>query len=141
MKKLALLLIVLMTVGVFAGCAPAEPETQPEPQPSEETQEPAQPTEEAANFDVADGVYYAQEAAFAGSGWKYNVTVTVADGNVVDVNWNGTNVRGGDDKDIFRKRRLRHGSLWKRASGMARASTSGRAVLAGQPNNGSELYG
>ena len=98
MKKLALLLIVLMTVGVFAGCAPAEPQTQPEPQPSEETQEPAQPTEEAANFDVADGVYYAQEAAFAGSGWKYNVTVTVADGNVVDVNWNGTNVRGGDDK-------------------------------------------
>ena len=98
MKKLALLLIVLMTVTAFAGCAPAEPEPQPEPQPSEETQEPAQPAEETANFDVADGVYYAQEAAFAGSGWKYNVIVTVAGGKVVDVNWNGTNVRGGDDK-------------------------------------------
>ncbi len=89
MKKLTLLLIVLMTVAAFAGCAPAAPA---------EPEAPAEPVQETASFDVADGVYYAQEAGFAGSGWKYNVTLEVAGGKIVDLDWNGTNVRGGDDK-------------------------------------------
>jgi major membrane immunogen (membrane-anchored lipoprotein) len=89
MKKLTVLLIVLMAVTALAGCAPAAPV---------EPEAPAEPAQETASFDVADGVYYAQEAEFAGSGWKYNVTLEVADGKIVDVNWNGTNVRGGDDK-------------------------------------------
>jgi major membrane immunogen (membrane-anchored lipoprotein) len=89
MKKLTLLVIVLMTVAAFAGCAPAEPV---------EPEAPTEPVQETASFDVADGVYYAQEAGFAGSGWKTNVTLEVAGGKVVNVDWNGTNVRGGDDK-------------------------------------------
>jgi major membrane immunogen (membrane-anchored lipoprotein) len=82
MKKLALFLTVVMAVLAFAGCAPAEPEAQAE----------------APAKEWADGIYYAQESAFAGSGWKYNVTVEVADGAITAVDWNGTHVRGGDDK-------------------------------------------
>jgi len=46
-----------------------------------------------------DGTYYAEEPDFAENGWKYHVTVTVMNGNIVAVDWNGTHKDGGDDKD------------------------------------------
>ena len=48
--------------------------------------------------DWANGVYFAQEEAFSGSGWKYNVTLTVRNGRITEAVWNGTNIAGGPDK-------------------------------------------
>lgn len=48
--------------------------------------------------DWANGIYFAQEEEFAGNGWKYNVTLEVRNGKIVDVVWNGTNINGGPDK-------------------------------------------
>lgn len=46
-----------------------------------------------------DGTYTAEEPEFdAKSGWKYVVTVTVMNGNIVAVDWNGVHKDGGTDK-------------------------------------------
>ncbi|MDC7221080.1 MAG: FMN-binding protein [Spirochaetales bacterium] len=45
-----------------------------------------------------DGVYFAQDREYASSGWKYNVTVVVEDGQIEEVSWNGSNVKSGVDK-------------------------------------------
>ena len=45
-----------------------------------------------------DGAFRAEEADFAGNGWKYTADFTVVNGYVVAANWNGLNVEGGDDK-------------------------------------------
>lgn len=45
-----------------------------------------------------DGVYFAQEDAFAGSGYKYFVVVTVSGGKITDAYWGGTNVQPNGDK-------------------------------------------
>jgi major membrane immunogen (membrane-anchored lipoprotein) len=46
-----------------------------------------------------DGTYKAEEADFdAQTGFKYNVTITVANGNIIAAQWNATNKDGGDDK-------------------------------------------
>ena len=45
-----------------------------------------------------DGSYFAELKDFASSGWKDNVSLTVINGNIVAVNWNGTNKNGGKDK-------------------------------------------
>lgn len=52
-------------------------------------------TEPAGDKDsYKDGVYFAQEDIFAeGSGYKYFVVVTVADGKITDADWGGTNVQ------------------------------------------------
>lgn len=55
-------------------------------------------SEAAAGSDYADGIYFAQEDQFAGSGWKYAVTIEVKDGKIVDAVWNGANKNGGPDK-------------------------------------------
>lgn len=47
---------------------------------------------------MKDGVYFAQENEFAGSGWKYNVTLVVKNGKIIDATWNGANIAGGVDK-------------------------------------------
>lgn len=46
----------------------------------------------------ADGLYFAQEDAFAGNGWKYSATLEVNNGRIVKATWNGTNINGGPDK-------------------------------------------
>lgn len=46
-----------------------------------------------------DGTYYAEEADFGSSGWKYTATITVVNGNIVAADWNGVHKDGGDDKD------------------------------------------
>jgi major membrane immunogen (membrane-anchored lipoprotein) len=50
-----------------------------------------------------DGVYFAQEDGFAGSGWKYMVTLEVKGGKIVFVDWNGANKAGGPDKKTVSK--------------------------------------
>jgi major membrane immunogen (membrane-anchored lipoprotein) len=50
-----------------------------------------------------DGYYQAEEAQFAGSGWKYFAQYTVVNGTVVQVNWNGINKDGGDTKKVASK--------------------------------------
>ncbi|MCR8645286.1 FMN-binding protein [Paenibacillus sp. N1-5-1-14] len=50
-----------------------------------------------------DGAYHAEQAAFADSGWKYKVDLTVLNGKIVAVNWNGVNKDGGDDKKTLDK--------------------------------------
>ncbi|WP_138419340.1 FMN-binding protein [Aquibacillus sediminis] len=47
----------------------------------------------------ADGGYYAEEADFGDSGWKYTASLTVINGNIVAADWNGVHEDGGDDKD------------------------------------------
>ncbi len=48
---------------------------------------------------VKDGVYFASEAAYSKSGWKDQVTLTVADGKITSVSWNGLgNLPGVMDK-------------------------------------------
>jgi major membrane immunogen (membrane-anchored lipoprotein) len=46
-----------------------------------------------------DGSYYAEAAEFdANSGWKENVQLTVMNGHIVAVRWNGVHKDGGTDK-------------------------------------------
>lgn len=44
-----------------------------------------------------DGVYEAEAEAYE-NGWKDKVTITVTEGKIVDVVWNGTAEDGGSDK-------------------------------------------
>ena len=86
MKKILVFILVIALVlsGVVA-CSPAE-------EPVEEPEEPADdPVEEPAEEgDLEDGVYYAEQDEFGGSGWKYHVILTVEDGEFVDAQWKGT---------------------------------------------------
>lgn len=50
-----------------------------------------------------DGIYFAMEKEYAGSGWKNMVTLEVKDGKIVDVEWNAANKAGGPDKITFSK--------------------------------------
>ena len=45
-----------------------------------------------------DGVYFAQEEDYAGSGWRYFVVLSVEDGKISDAYWGGTNVQPQGDK-------------------------------------------
>lgn len=90
MKKfLALGVVVLVAASLFAGCS--KPAEAPTPAP---TETPA-PVETAK---WADGIYFAQDDAFADSGWKDMVTIEVKDGKIVSAVWNGANKAAGDDK-------------------------------------------
>mgnify|MGYP000070742969 CR=1 FL=1 len=51
----------------------------------------------------ADGHYHAEEAEFGRTGWKYMVDLTVANGRIVAVNWNGANINAGTDKKTTAK--------------------------------------
>ncbi|MCI3922628.1 FMN-binding protein [Paenibacillus sp. TRM 82003] len=51
-----------------------------------------------------DGSYHAEQAEFdAKSGWKYTMHLTVVNGNIFAVDWNGVHKDGGDDKDTVSK--------------------------------------
>lgn len=45
-----------------------------------------------------DGAFHAEEAEFAGSGWKNTADFTVISGRIVAAYWNGVHKDGGDDK-------------------------------------------
>ena len=83
MKNILVFILVMALVlsGVVA-CSPAE---EPE-EPAEEQEEPAE------KVDYEDGIYYAEQDEFGGTGWKYHVILTVEDGKFVDAQWKGTNI-------------------------------------------------
>ena len=79
MKKLLLLLTVLMVIsGSMAVFANGD--------------------QESEGPSYKDGVYFAQEENFAGSGWKYYVVLSVEDGKIADAYWGGTNIQPQGDK-------------------------------------------
>ncbi|MBB6480419.1 FMN-binding protein [Spirochaeta isovalerica] len=83
MKKITLVLLVF-SVLLFS-CSKEE--------------KPAAETKAVAEMpSYKDGVYFAQEDEFSGSGWKYNVTLEVKDGKIVKAVWNGANINAGKDK-------------------------------------------
>ncbi|NTW72819.1 MAG: hypothetical protein HGA49_11345 [Eubacteriaceae bacterium] len=75
MKKLLSILLVVALVATFAvGCS-SKPD-------------------DGDGTTLKDGVYFAQEDTFAeGSGYKYFVVLTVADGKVTDADWSGTKIQ------------------------------------------------
>ncbi len=52
----------------------------------------------ASTESLKDGVYFAQEGAFAKSGWKYQVLLAVKGGKIVKAEWNAVNNLGLADK-------------------------------------------
>lgn len=86
-KLIAFGAMVVVAASLFAGCSkPAEPTTPPETTPPVETAK------------WVDGIYFAQDDAYADSGWKDMVTVEVKDGVIASVKWNGANKAAGADK-------------------------------------------
>lgn len=51
-----------------------------------------------SSSSYTDGVYFAMEDGYSDSGWRYNVTLVVEDGEFTEVTWNGSNINGGIDK-------------------------------------------
>lgn len=90
MKKIKSLMSVLAlgTVLVLSGCTGGQ-------------STPATAVKEEAKYK--DGIYYAQEDAFAASGWKNVVTIEVKDGKIASAEWNAVNKNGGPDKITFSK--------------------------------------
>ena len=99
-KLLVLVLVVVLVMATFVACAkPAEVVVE-EPAAAEEpaAEEVVEEVVEEAMY--ADGVYFAQEDAFGGSGWRYFVIVTVDGGKIVDAQWRGTHqVPQGDKRE------------------------------------------
>ncbi|MFZ7131406.1 MAG: hypothetical protein ACOWWR_03525 [Eubacteriales bacterium] len=58
-----------------------------------------------------DGVYFAQESEFGSSGWKYYAVITVADGQITDTYWGGTNIQPVGDKQPYSEAGL-YGMEW-----------------------------
>ena len=56
---------------------------------------------EAAGPSYNDGIYFAQETEYPGSGWKYFVIITVNDGKISDAYWGGTNIQPQGDKRVL----------------------------------------
>lgn len=53
---------------------------------------------EEATGKYEDGIYFAIQDEFGGSGWKNTVTLTVENGEIVDADWNAVHKTGGLDK-------------------------------------------
>ncbi len=81
MKKLLMFLLIISMVGAFAltGCGSSEPAA-------------AEDEGQEKSTGYADGIYFAQEDEFAGSGYKYFVVLTVEGGSITDAYWGGTNI-------------------------------------------------
>lgn len=47
-----------------------------------------------------DGAYYAEQDGYT-KNFKYTVSLTVINGNIVAADWNGVNINGGKDKDTL----------------------------------------
>lgn len=116
MKKiLTSLLVVILTIGLFAGCAKKEtPETSSDKTTtSDSTSTDNKSTEDNTKTDDAkadeskkyeDGIYFAAEKTFnEQNGWKAVVTLEVKDGKIVSVDWNGAHKDAGVDKKTSSK--------------------------------------
>jgi major membrane immunogen (membrane-anchored lipoprotein) len=55
---------------------------------------------------LRDGIYFAQEDQFSKTGWKYNVTLVVKNGQIAEVSWNGANINSGLDKKTMSEKGL-----------------------------------
>lgn len=105
MKKnwLILALVGMLSLFLFTGCGSDE-EANAEENEGNNAEEPNN-SDEQNNADeqtggkYEDGIYFAQEDGFGDSGWKYMVTIEVANGEIVSADWNGAFKGGGDDKD------------------------------------------
>lgn len=98
MKKLLVLLLSVFLIGSFAvGCTTEK----------SSAEAPAVSDEKGSKTDdtLQDGVYFAQEDAFAeGSGYKYFVVLKVEGGKITDADWGGTNVQSiGNKKTLSEK--------------------------------------
>ncbi|MDD4219966.1 MAG: hypothetical protein PHR10_07285 [Sphaerochaetaceae bacterium] len=92
------LIVLIAIVSIFAiSCSKKEPVAQT-PATQVVTSAP-----KAAEATYADGVYFAMNDEFASSGWKSTITITVKDKKIVDVDWNGVNIKGGLDKKAYDK--------------------------------------
>lgn len=102
MRKLMSLLLVVALVGsLFIGCTKKEEPAAPVVEtPKVETPAPAEPQPEVVfEGDLEDGIYFYADSAFdANSGWKAVVTIEVAGGEIVNVDWNGAHISAGKDK-------------------------------------------
>ncbi len=101
MKKiLTSLLVVILTIGIVAGCSKKET-------PSEDTYEKtASNTTDSTDDETGkytDGIYFAAGDNFGDSGWKSVVTLEVKEGKIVSVDWNGASINGGNDKKTASK--------------------------------------
>lgn len=100
--------VVLISLFVFTGCSKSEAKTAtPAPAAAPAVAAPAPvapaPAPAVAAAKYADGIYFAADDAFASSGWKETVTLTVSGGKIVEADWNAVNVSGGADKKTYDK--------------------------------------
>lgn len=75
-----------------------------------------------------DGAYHAEQDKFADSGWKDTVDLTIMNGNIVAVNWDGVNKAGGDVK----KKVSEDGKYGMKANGNSQAEWHEEAAKAEQ---------
>ncbi|NLI59901.1 MAG: FMN-binding protein [Clostridiales bacterium] len=104
MKKLfSVLLMLVLVVSIFTACAGGDKNASNDGA----TGAPAnnESNEGADDRDVVlkDGIYTAEEADFADSGWKDNVTIEVKDGEITSVDWNSTHKEQDKDKKTASK--------------------------------------
>ncbi|MDT4762073.1 hypothetical protein [Sphaerochaeta sp. PS] len=110
--RLALVALAVLVATLAVGCAKEEAKATPAPV-AKTVEAPVAKTVEApvaknvttpaTNKGYKDGIYFAADEAFADSGWKENVTLTVAGGLITKADWNGVNVSAGADKKTYDK--------------------------------------
>jgi major membrane immunogen (membrane-anchored lipoprotein) len=108
MKKVLVFLLILFTVIGISAQGEKEREALVERAAEIRSQAAAQPAadpetdvEPAGLYE--DGIYFAMEEGFSGSGWKYVVTLEVSNGNIVSADWNGVHIKAGRDKKTVSK--------------------------------------
>lgn len=96
MRRAFIVFTVLIVVSaLFVSCGNGETEERSAEQETETTTE----TAAAGSGDLADGVYFAMEDQFAErTGWRYNATIEVEDGEIVAAEWNGAHRENGTNK-------------------------------------------
>lgn len=59
------------------------------------------PSAQSSGTEYSDGLYFAASDSFASNGWKDVVFLTVKDGKIASVDWNGVHESGGADKKAY----------------------------------------
>ncbi|EJW18537.1 FMN-binding protein [Paenibacillus alvei] len=109
-KKLVLLLSAVLVVGMLAGCGDKKEEAAKQP----ETNTSTEANKDAAQVTLKDGDYHAESPEFdEKSGWKETMDITVKDGKITAVNWDGVHKDGGDTK----KKQSKDGKYGMKAGG------------------------
>lgn len=106
MKKILFAVLtaaVLLSLMVFTACSKQEAKAAAPVAAPAATPAPAAAPATTAAAKWADGIYFAMDDAFASSGWKDVVTLTVSGGKIVSADWNAVNVAAGADKKTYDK--------------------------------------